>query len=1235
MAMSVAAPVPQASSSKSTFKGFSSFWKKPSSSTQLPISPQDVDRKVEKTKLSTGSPPLKSSESPNFARYSQVNVVPPPVVLSPNFMPRKSLNAKINNNRISQNSPAKRAASTFPVQCITPAGDRLMLNCSPGTTPTKLAQIISSKVPELQGISTSAIMFMYTERATGVPVPPALSPSSPLSLVPPIKQQVENATIPLLTVVLSSSKKSGSAEEFCDDSAYEEFAGKTFSFELQLPGGQALQLQCKGNDSIAAVKTQIVPLSLIAHGIELLSQMDIYMLTIPGVDSDGESSNNTSICESNSTISFIEACRNKSTIPKLVLMEKPSAFTRKEKEANLLIGSLVGKPLCWAVEELETTTFRQKLTREQYLQKKSNGTGVSGLHVDPDAVKPRKNILIHIFLPLNEVVKGVAVEDNETADQLTARVFQKHYAKKPTLTGKTAADFILKVTGVADYIYGNYLLYQFNYVRKHLETGSKIELVLVEQQTGELLNNKSSISEEFSAKEFLEIADGDIRYSHDEIQSSVHSWDHLSCISIWEMKREFKFRIIGVENAKREDGHLFITAGLFHGGELQAEMGATSLVDAGPSPRWYETINTNMPMYNIPRATRVCFTLYEKKDGVDTALAWVSCMLFDYKHELKTGVHTLGMWPDAAANPIGTCFSNPASSIVLFVEFESYPLPVVFPTEPYTKGEYFPPVSAIAKNLTSMEYIEKILLKDPLYPLSHSDKELLWMYREHYRNNPKGLPKFLASVPYDEMLAVQEMHKYLKLWAPLVPIDALELLDARYADKKVREHAVSFLEQLSDDEFLHCLLQLTQVLKYEPYHDCALSRFLLHRALKNPLIGHSFFWYLKSEMHVPYISERYGLLLEVYLRGCGGHMAELQKQDQVLKHLVRAANLIKGLRDVERKESMITELDKIKFPPKFQLPLNPKMEASGVILNKCKYMDSKKLPLYLVFSNADTHGNPIYVIFKSGDDLRQDMLTLQMMRLMEGLWQNAGLDLRMSCYGCIATGDGVGMIEVVLNAETTAHIHIQAGGASAALFKSDPLANWIRSHNPKDEDYRTAVDNFMRSCAGYCVATYVLGIGDRHNDNVMITKSGKLFHIDFGHFLGNYKKKFGIKRERAPFVFTHDFAYVMGGKDTLDFQAFVGLCCDAYNVLRNHANMFINLFAMMLSTGIPELQSVDDIAYLRDAFVLDLTEEQAREHFKMLIYESLDTKTTLFNNAIHILARTWQLPTLPSRKNSP
>jgi len=247
------------------------------------------------------------------------------------------------------------------------------------------------------------------------------------------------------------------------------------------------------------------------------------------------------------------------------------------------------------------------------------------------------------------------------------------------------------------------------------------------------------------------------------------------------------------------------------------------------------------------------------------------------------------------------------------------------------------------------------------------------------------------------------------------------------------------------------------------------------------------------------------------------------------------------------------------------------------------------------------------------------MLTLQMLRIMDKLWKMEGLDLRLSAYGCISTGNDIGMIEIVINADTTAHISKMAGGATAA-FRVDPLANWLQAHNPTQEQYNKAVDTFILSCAGYCVATYVLGIGDRHNDNIMVTHSGRLFHIDFGHFLGHFKKKFGFKRERAPFVFTPDFAFVMGGKDSKNFLFFIDICCRSYNILRKHASTFINLFAMMLSTGIPELTSAADIGYLRDAFSLDSTDDKAREKFTALIYESLTTKTTQVNNAIHILA---------------
>ena len=78
---------------------------------------------------------------------------------------------------------------------------------------------------------------------------------------------------------------------------------------------------------------------------------------------------------------------------------------------------------------------------------------------------------------------------------------------------------------------------------------------------------------------------------------------------------------------------------------------------------------------------------------------------------------------------------------------------------------------------------------------------------------------------------------------------------------------------------------------------------------------------------------------------------------------------------------------------------------------KCKVMDSKMRPLWLSFVNMDPLGGTVLQIFKNGDgaymymyiqfllfllflDLRQDMLTLQVMNIMDNVWREAGLDLR-------------------------------------------------------------------------------------------------------------------------------------------------------------------------------------------------------------------------------------------------
>ncbi len=42
-------------------------------------------------------------------------------------------------------------------------------------------------------------------------------------------------------------------------------------------------------------------------------------------------------------------------------------------------------------------------------------------------------------------------------------------------------------------------------------------------------------------------------------------------------------------------------------------------------------------------------------------------------------------------------------------------------------------------------------------------------------------------------------------------------------------------------------------------------------------------------------------------------------------------------------------------------------------------------------------------MFKAGDDLRQDSLTLQLLRVMQQIWMQQDMDLKMKPYGCVST----------------------------------------------------------------------------------------------------------------------------------------------------------------------------------------------------------------------------------------
>ena len=72
-------------------------------------------------------------------------------------------------------------------------------------------------------------------------------------------------------------------------------------------------------------------------------------------------------------------------------------------------------------------------------------------------------------------------------------------------------------------------------------------------------------------------------------------------------------------------------------------------------------------------------------------------------------------------------------------------------------------------------------------------------------------------------------------------------------------------------------------------------------------------------------------------------------------------------------------------------------------------------------------------------------------------------------------------------------------------------------------------DNFMRSLAGYSLVMYFMQAKDRHNGNIMLHRSGKIIHIDFGFFLSNMPGK-GVELEMdCPFKLLSEYIEVLDG----------------------------------------------------------------------------------------------------------
>ncbi|AYU77243.1 PI3-kinase family, ras-binding domain/Phosphoinositide 3-kinase C2/Phosphoinositide 3-kinase family, accessory domain (PIK domain)/Phosphatidylinositol 3- and 4-kinase, putative [Leishmania donovani] len=848
----------------------------------------------------------------------------------------------------------------------------------------------------------------------------------------------------------------------------------------------------------------------------------------------------------------------------------------------------------------------------------------------------------------------------------------REFASMREKTDDTPLIFVFRVKGRNEYIYGSQPLINYRYIRHCVSKRAEIDLVVEPKEA--TLFAVPLFRPSYPSRTLASPSDADASKSS---TSEICLWDLTSKLSI---RIVGGFEKLAISASRMKDENVRDSSSLYFAVLVEAYVGtwrccepqitgwqlcenAKNSHSLAARVYWKDggTVTFSIDLSNVPRELKLCFTLVasstdrivgaraataeeviaaveentKKTDDQGHSvffLGTAATQLFDYAAKMRMGMWRIYLWEGKTrANPIGLNSINPDSNACTFeVEFPCFDKPVFFPSgrppkrkEEDARRNFADREAALSSYLINNEVeqlrqLKRVLMYDPLVHLSSDDKTILWKYREMLLGQPKAMAKVMSAVNWLMPFDVYEAHCLLRRWSPLAAFDALELLDAHYADLAVREQAVEYIDKMSDYELRGCILQLVQVLKYEPYHYSALARFLLRRSLRsNHIIGHYVFWYLAAEVKNLTICERHGLLLEELIKR-SPHRLDYVRQVYVCNELLKCALRVQRAPKKDRVKCLRASLAKVRFPHRFTLALNPSVECCAVDIDECKVMESKKFPLWLAFRNHLDQDEHFFIIFKSGDDLRQDLLTLQLLEFMDSLWKASGLDLHLIPYGCISTGEGVGMIEVVLNSDTIANITRREGGAQAA-FNVDPIINWLRQFNHDRGEAERCLWNFVLSVAGYTVATYVLGIGDRHNDNIMLRQDGTLFHIDFGHFLGNFKTKFGIKRETAPFIFTPMYLYAMGGPSSPIFKYFVDVACRAYNALRRHSSALMMLFMLMLSTGIPELQTLEDIEWLRTVLLLNRTDEEASEHYKGLINDALGNFRTLLNDYIHIM----------------
>jgi len=139
---------------------------------------------------------------------------------------------------------------------------------------------------------------------------------------------------------------------------------------------------------------------------------------------------------------------------------------------------------------------------------------------------------------------------------------------------------------------------------------------------------------------------------------------------------------------------------------------------------------------------------------------------------------------------------------------------------------------------------------------------------------------------------------------------------------------------------------------------------------------------------------------------------------------------------------------------------------------------------------------------------------------------------------------------------------------------------------------------FLCSLAGSCLASYVLGIRDRHQDNMLVKDGNIFFHIDFGHLWN-----------QGPLIDAPRISIPMRIKANLsqdEWSTFEQLCLDGFDVLLTHRNLIKNTCVTLFQPITkPNPSIIEQFVGGSNSLMLEISVPEAKLRFEKLLIKSL------------------------------